>query len=185
MILVFMKTFSFVYDPAVQTSVCRLRNIVQRSVVVFSGVPSLVKPDDGGELQLLTHLDANKWAESWSKYAKTLDQDQQMCESLQLQEITNIYTTENYFYFGYFPQTGGQTRPNEPKYIAVFALLHKKRILSAKLVVVNPKFIYESSNLLEFENALRKLCDDSYVFFKYDELKRPGQMRYYLSFTFS
>lgn len=185
MILVFMGAFSFVYDPVVPNSVCFPRNIVKRSVVVFSGVASLVKPDDGGELQLLTHLGANKWADEWSKYAKTLNQDQQVCESLQLQEMTNIYTTENYFYIGYFPRTGGQARSNEPKYIAVFALLHKKRILTAKLVVVNPKFIYESSHLLEFENGLRKLCDDSYIFFKYDELQRPGQMRYYLSFTFS
>ena len=164
---------------------CHARNDVQRSVVFFSDVANLVKPDDGGELQLLTHLDASKWAENWLKYAKSLDQDQQMCESLQMKEIANVYTTENYFYFGYFPQTDGQARPNEPKYISVSALLHKKRILSAKLVVANPKFIYEPSHLLEFENALRKLCDDSYVFFKYDELKRPGQMRYYLSFTFS
>ena len=185
MLLVFMNAFTFVYNPIVPNGVFFPRNIVKRSVVVYSGVASLVKPGDGEELQVLTHLDAKELAEKWSKYSKTLDQDQQMCESLQLQEMTNVYTTENYFYFGYFPRTGGRAGPNEPKYLAVFALLHKKRTLTAKLIVVNPKYIYETSHLLEFENALRKLCDESYVFFKYDELKRPGQMRYYLSFTFS
>ena len=111
--------------------------------------------------------------------------DEHYCtECLRMKQASNMYTSEEYFYFGFYPEESkcGQF---EPKYMAMFVLDPKKRILNAKLIVENPKFIHEETMLIPFENSLRQLCDESFVFFKFDELKRPGQIRYYYEWTFT
>ena len=145
-------------------------------------------PPSGGELKLLTHLNGAAWAQNWLLHMGRNDTqlyDEHYCtECLRMKQASNMYTTEEYFYFGFYPKESkcGQF---EPKYMAMFVLDPKKRILNAKLVVENPKFIHEETMLIPFEISLRKLCDESFVFFKFDELKRPGQIRYYYEWTFT
>ena len=145
-------------------------------------------PPSGGELKLLTHLNGAAWAQNWLLHMGRNDTqlyDEHYCtECLRMKQASEMYTSEEYFYFGFYPEESkcGQF---EPKYMAMFVLDPKKRILNAKLVVENPKFIHEETMLIPFEISLRKLCDESFVFFKFDELKRPGQIRYYYEWTFT
>jgi hypothetical protein len=143
-------------------------------------------PPPGNALKYLTYMNINAWADNWLTYmqAHPLHDDHYVSECLKLKETCNIYTSDEYFYFGYFPNTGGSGL-YEPKYVTVCELLHSKRTLSVRLVAENPKFIDDDSLLIAFENDLRQLCDTSFVFFKYDELKRPGQMRYYYDWIFT
>ena len=164
-----------------------------RSAIVYSGeggstMLDSLNPPSGGELKLLTNINCNAWAQNWLIHMGRNDTelyDEHYCtECLHMKESSNIYTAEEYFYFGFFPE-GSKCGSYEPKYMALFFLDAKRRAMNAKLIVENPKFIEEDTMLLTFENDVRKLCDESYVFFKYDELKRPGQIRYYYEWTFT
>jgi len=170
-------------------------NVLGRTDLVYnneggsSGLIESLTPPSGGELKLLTHLNANAWAQNWLLYMGREDtenyDDHYSMECLRMKESSNIYTSEEYLYFGFFPDGCSGKAAYEPKYLALFVVQPKKRALNAKLIVENPKFINEETRLVDLENSLRRLCDDSYVFFKFDELKRPGQIRYYYEWTFT
>ena len=163
------------------------RNIVSSDSHTIDFVESLTPPS-GGELKLLTHLNGAAWAQNWLLHMGRNDTelyDEHYCtECLRMKQASNIYTSEEYFYFGFYPEES-DCGLFEPKYMALFVLDAKKRVLNAKLIVENPKFISEGTMLIPFENSIRRLCDESYVFFKFDELKRPGQIRYYYEWTFT
>lgn len=166
----------------------RMRSNIIYNVDDTKLIESLIPPS-GGELKLLTHLNGNAWAQNWLLHMGRNDtavyDDHYCMECLSMKESSNIYTSEEYLYFGFFPEGCKGTAAYEPKYLALFVVQPKKRALNAKLIVENPKYIHEETMLVEFENSLRQLCDESYVFFKYDELKRPGQIRYYYEWTFT
>ena len=184
---------SYIVNPTmypVYTSISPTRS---RSTILYNMddtnlIESLIPPS-GGELKLLTHLNGNAWAQNWLLHMGRNDtevyDDHYCLECLSMKESSNLYTSKEYLYFGFFPEGRKGTAAYEPKYLALFVLQPKKRILNAKLIVENPKYIHEDTCLIEFENSLRQLCDESYVFFKYDELKRPGQIRYYYEWTFT
>ena len=41
-----------------------------------------------------------------------------------------------------------------------------------------------NSSLKEFKQEIKQLTDTAYVFFKYSELNRPEQIRYYLDWNY-
>ena len=180
---------SFIASPCIypfyKTNVCNRYNIINSNSVDL--LESLTPPS-GGELKLLTHLNGAAWAQNWLLHMGRNDTqlyDEHYCtECLRMKQASEMYTSEEYFYFGFYPEKS-KCGPYEPKYMAMFVLDPKKRALNAKLVVENPKFINEETMLIPFENSLMQLCDESYVFFKFDELKRPGQIRYYYEWTFT
>ena len=149
------------------------KNVVYLSDNNGMDILESLTPPSGGELKLLTHLNGAAWAQNWLLHMGRNDTelyDEHYCtECLRMKQASNMYTSEEYFYFGFYPEESkcGQ------------------RILNAKLIVENPKFIHEETMLIPFENSLRQLCDESFVFFKFDELKRPGQIRYYYEWTFT
>jgi len=191
MLLLFVLMTCFIINPfPFPSKVYTIQNNLRRNVIGNLNREDILEsltPPSGGELKLLTHLNGAAWAQNWLIHMARNDTelyDEHYCtECLRMKQASDVYTSEEYFYFGFYPEESkcGQF---EPKYMAMFVLDKKRRALNAKLVVENPKFIHEETMLIPFENSLRKLCDESYVFFKYDELKRPGQIRYYYEWTF-
>jgi len=183
--------FSYIFKPQLYP-IYRPDSIVRSGMIYIKAGDSTMldslNPPSGGELKLLTNLNCNAWAQNWLLHMGRADTelyDEHYCtECLHMKEATSMYTSEEYFYFGFSPD-GSNCGSYEPKYMALFFLDAKRRAMNAKLIVENPKFIGEDTMLVQFENDVRKLCDESYVFFKYDELKRPGQIRYYYEWTFT
>ena len=192
MIALLIALISYVVKPVMypvyRTTIKPRGNYVYNSGGGYETMLESLTPPSGGELRLLTHLNGNAWAQNWllhmgRNYTELYD-DHYPTECGNMKEASNIYTSEEYFYFGFFPRSS-KCGQHEPKYMALFVLQPKQRAMNAKLIVENPKYIHEDTMLIEFENSLRQLCDESYVFFKYDELKRPGQIRYYYEWTFT
>jgi hypothetical protein len=175
--------------PVYRSTVKGRGNLVYNNEGDSSSLIDSLTPPSGGELKLLTHLNGNAWAQNWLLHMGRNDtavyDDHYCMECLSMKESSNIYTSEEYLYFGFFPDGCSGKAAYEPKYLALFVVQPKKRALNAKLIVENPKFINEETRLIDLENSLRRLCDESYVFFKFDELKRPGQIRYYYEWTFT
>jgi hypothetical protein len=175
--------------PVYRSTVKGRGNLVYNNEGDSSSLIESLTPPSGGELKLLTHLNGNAWAQNWLLHMGRTDtevyDDHYCTECLSMKESSNIYTSEEYLYFGFFPDGCSGKAAYEPKYLALFVVQPKKRALNAKLIVENPKFINEETRLIDLENSLRRLCDESYVFFKFDELKRPGQIRYYYEWTFT
>jgi len=191
MFSLFIALLSFIVNPSIypffKTDIYNRYDIIKCNGHNTDFLESLTPPS-GGELKLLTHLNGNAWAQNWLLHMGKNDTelyDEHYCtECLRMKQASNLYTSVDYFYFGFYPDDS-KCGPYEPKYMALFVLDPKKRVLNAKLIVENPKFIHEETMLIPFENSLRQLCDESFVFFKYDELKRPGQIRYYYEWTFT
>ena len=138
-------------------------------------------PPSGGELKLLTSLNAENWAFNWlmmmsSESTPEYDEHYYM-DLFNLKGLANMYTTEEYFYLGFFPD--GKFCNEGPKYIGLFELHHSKRMMNSKIIVENPHYIDEESCFQNFRDSLVILSDQSHVFLNYKELNRPGQIRFY------
>ena len=144
-----------------------------------------LEPPSGGQLKLLNHLNAGNWAYSWLMYISSekteyFDEHYYM-DYFNMRGLCNIYTNANFFYLGYFPD--GVICDKGPMYIALFELMHSKRIFNCKIIIQNPQYITYNSSLIEFKEEIKHLTDTAYVFFKYSDLKREGQIRYYLEWN--
>lgn len=138
-------------------------------------------PPSGGELKLLTSLNAENWAYNWlmmisSENTPEYDEHYYM-DLFNLRGMANMFTTEQYFYLGFFPS--GKFCHEGPKYIGLFELQHSARIMNTKILVENPHYIQEDSHFENFKESLIILTDASHVFLNYNELNRPGQIRFY------
>lgn len=138
-------------------------------------------PPSGGELKLLTSFNAENWAYNWlmmisSDNTPEYDEHYYM-DLFNLKGLSNMYTTDEYFYLGFFPD--GKFCNEGPKYIGLFELQHKKRTMNAKIIVENPHYIDEESCFYNFRDSLIFLTDQSRVFLNYKDLKMPSQIRFY------
>ncbi len=145
-----------------------------------------LEPPSGGSLKLLTHLNAASWSHNWLTYISAdgtpeFDEHYYM-DYFNMRGLSNIYTNTDFFYLGYYPD---EMRCNEgPMYIALFELLHSKRVFNCKIIIENPHYIHYNSTLKEFKHEVKYLTDTAYVFFKYTDLNTPGQLRYYLDWNY-
>lgn len=145
-----------------------------------------LEPPSGGSLKLLTHLNAASWSHNWLTYISAdgtpeFDEHYYM-DYFNMRGLSNIYTNTDFFYLGYYPD---EMRCNEgPMYIALFELLHSKRVFNCKIIIENPHYIHYNSTLKEFKHEVKHLTDVAYVFFKYTDLNTPGQLRYYLDWNY-
>lgn len=145
-----------------------------------------LEPPSGGSLKLLTNLNAGSWSYNWLMYISAEDtpefDEHYYMDYFNMRGMSNIYTNSNFFYLGYFPDN---IICNEgPMYIALFELLHSKRIFNCKIIIENPHYIMYDSTLKEFKQEIKQLTDTAYVFFKYSDLNTHGQLRYYLDWNY-
>ena len=157
---------------------CRHRDIVCDDSLITS-----LESGGSSELKLLTHLNAESWAHSWLMYISdetTPDFDEHYYRDyLNMLSVASGYTSKEYFYLGFFPS--GTRTYEGPKYIGVFQLIPQKRVFDTIIIMENPYYLDDPSNLTDFKNNVIYLTEASYVFFKFSGLKRPEQMRYYLA----
>jgi len=148
---------------------------------------SSLEPPSGGQLKLLTHLNAASWSQNWlmyisSKHTPEFDEHYYM-DYFNMRGMSNIYIDRNFFYLGFFPDN--IITKKGPRYISLFELDNPKRLFSCKIIIENPQYIMYNSSLKEFKNEIKHLTDDAYVFFNYNELNRPEQIRYYLEWNYN
>ena len=148
---------------------------------------SSLEPPSGGQLKLLTHLNAASWSYNWLMYIssdKTPDFDEHYyMDYFNMRGMSNIYTDNDYFYLGFFPDK--VITNNGPRYISLFELNNVKRVFNCKIIIENPHYIMYNSSLKEFKQEIKQLTDAAYVFFKYSDLNRPEQIRYYLDWNYN
>ena len=155
--------------------------IKPRCNIICTDLENSLIPPSGGELKLLTSVNSENWAQNWlmmisSKNTKEYDEHHYM-DLLNLKGMSNMYTSEEYFYIGFFPE--GKFCNHGPKYIGLFELEHDKRIFNTKIIVENPNYTDEDSSFYSFKNQLTMLTDSSYIFLNHQELNRPSQIRFY------
>jgi hypothetical protein len=162
-------------------------DVPKRHTCLFNGEDSLISSleEFGGspELKLLTHLNAESWANAWlmhiSHETTPFFDEHYYRDYLNMLCVSSGYTSKEYFYLGFYPE---EMRNIEgPKYIGVFKLLHKQRIFDTVIIIENPYYIDDPSHLINFKYILMHTTDASHIFFKFNGLKRPDQMRYYLA----
>lgn len=168
---------NFVYKPIVSP---RARLFLDMDLI------HSLEPPSGGSLKLLTHLNAASWSYNWLMYISAADtpefDEHYYMDYFNMRGLSNIYTNSNFFYLGYFPD--GMKCDEGPMYIALFELLHSKRVFNCKIIIENPHYIHYNSTLKEFKHEVKHLTDVAYVFFKYTDLNTPGQLRYYLDWNY-
>tara|TARA_Y100000992_G_C21211537_1_gene465712 strand:+ start:216 stop:794 length:579 start_codon:yes stop_codon:yes gene_type:complete len=177
--------FSFIYQ---------FHNPVYRAVTIprsslFLEETNLIhslEPPSGGSLKLLTHLNAGSWSYNWLMYISSEDtpdfDEHYYMDYFNMRGMSNVYTNNKFFYLGFYPDN---VNCNEgPMYIALFELMYSKRIFNCKIIIQNPHYIMYNSSLKEFKQEIKQLTDSAYVFFKYSELNRPEQIRYYLDWNY-
>lgn len=146
-----------------------------------SFISSLESPGNG-ELKLLTHLNAENWAHNWLMHISDESTPQfdehYYRDFLNMLSVAPSYTSKEFFYLGFFPK---DSRNYEgPRYIGVFELIHPKRTFDTIMIMENPHYLDDPSDLIDFKHQIIHLTESSFVFFRFDKLRRPEQMRYFL-----
>ncbi len=162
---------------------------IRHGHVFLEGEESLIKslePPSGGELKLLTHLSTENWAHNWLLYIANSGveyNDNYYMDYFSMKGMSNMYTSPEFFYLGYFPDSRITTQG--PKYVGLFELQYKKRIFNTKCIMENPYYMEDKSELLQFKDLVTQLTDNAHVFFNYKDLNKPGQIRYLLQWNFN
>ena len=147
------------------------RPIVKPILIQLDDEESLqqsLEPPAGGELKLLTYIGAENWAHKWLLYIANSGveyNDNYYNDYFTMKGMTNMYTSPEYFYLGYFPDS--RITFEGPKYIGLFELQYKKRIFNAKCIIENPFYMEDESELLYFKELIIQLTESAYVFFNY------------------
>lgn len=181
MISILYLFFSFIHIPDVfyckpKFSRCTIPYLESNNTLEMS-----LEPPSGGELKLLTHLNAENWAHNWVMFIANSGveyDDHYYLDYFTMKGMSNMYTSSEYFYLGFFPDS--IITNHGPKYIGLFELQHSKRIFNTKCIIENPYYIDGDSELDLFKEYIINLTENAYVFFKYTDLNTPGQVRYYL-----
>lgn len=174
--------FSFVFNPNM-----KFKTFTPRcNIVCEDEINNSLIPPSGGELKLLTHLNAENWAYNWIMMIsseETPNYDEHFYINLfAMRGMANMYTSSKYFYIGYFPN--GKICKDGPKYIGLFELNHSKRLMNAKILIENPHYIDDVSCLTKFRDSIFVLTNTSQVSLNFQELNKPGQNRYYYSWLY-
>ena len=181
MISVLYLIFSFICVP----DVFYYKHSFSRHTIPYlesnNTIEMALEPPSGGELKLLTHLNAENWAHNWVMFIANSGveyDDHYYLDYFTMKGMSNMYTSSDYFYLGFFPDS--IITNHGPKYIGLFELQHSKRIFNTKCIIENPYYIDGDSELDVFKEYIINLTENAYVFFKYTDLNTPGQVRYYL-----
>jgi len=180
--LSFLKMPMLNYEPPIK-HISRHSNIIIKDKNM-SLIKSL-QPSGDDELKLMKHIDVEIIAHNWLMHLSNSNEEYDehyYMDYFNMRGMVNMYNGREYFYIGYFPKCESILGP---KYIGLFELQHKKRILNTKLIIENPKYISGESLLLEYKDLMLILTDKAFVFLNYKELNRPEQIRYYYEWKYN
>ena len=182
MLSILLFASAFIYAPKMLHAKCSfIRSNIPYLISNSSNLIRSLEPPSGGELKLLTHLSAEQWSHNWILYIANSEvqySDHYYLDYFTMKGMANMYTSSEYFYLGYFPNS--IITNQGPKYIGLFNLDYKKRIFNTKCIIENPYYMDGDSELTNFKKHIIDLTESAYVFFKYTDLNTPGQVRYYL-----
>lgn len=137
-------------------------------------------------IKLLTSEITYEWAKNWiydmvnikSEIPQFMYQDMFI-----MRDYSNRNKNTLYLYISYYPSDIPGTYG--PYFISALKLIPEKKELMTEIIIQNPNLVhYYSDNplyLINFKYELEKLCIDSGVFFKFNNLKNLDNKRYYYS----
>ena len=140
-------------------------------------------------IKLITSEITHEWAKNWIYDMVNMESNfpQFMYQDM---FIMRDYSERNknplYFYIAYFPpEISGRYGPY---FISVFRLHPPKKLFMSELLIQNPNHIEDYGDstkyLVDFKYQLEKLCIDSGVIFKFDNLKKLDNKRYYYTWLY-
>ncbi len=154
---------------------------------IYNNLKYEIIPPSGGQLKLLTSLSASNWANDWIisiSSENTPEYDYHYySDYFNMLSMANIYDDKKYFYLGFFPDK--KINNNGPRYIGLFELQYKECTMNTKLIIENPHYIEDPSDLVVFRNCLLDLTRDAMVFLNFRELNRAEQLRYYYEWYYN
>ena len=141
------------------------------------------------DLKLLTAFSASEWARTWI-YEMTQVKDYfppfMFTDMFRMCDFGVVNNSKHYFYIGYYPSFVGSSKG--PYYIGAFELNAKSREFITHIIIQNPfhcaEDFYDKEKIVNYKKELQALCNDSFVFFKYSNLKNTSDERYYYSWLY-
>lgn len=140
-------------------------------------------------IKLLTSEITHEWAKNWiydmvhihSYFPQFMYQDMFIMRDYSMRHSNTLY-----FYISYYPTDIPGTYG--PYFISVLKLNPSKKELMADMVIQNPNLVQDYGDnpmyLIDFKYELEKLCIDSGVFFKFNNLQKLDNKRYYYSWLY-
>jgi len=141
------------------------------------------------DLKLLTPFSVSEWARTWI-YEMTQVKDYfppfMFNDMFRMRDFGVVNNSKHYFYIGYYPSFVDSSKG--PYYIGAFELNAKSREFITHIIIQNPfhcaENFYDKEKIVNYKKELQALCNDSFVFFKYSNLKNTKNERYYFSWLY-
>lgn len=141
------------------------------------------------DLKLLSSLSTGEWMRTWlyemvhvPDYFPTF----MYHDMFRMREFSQKNNSKNYFFIGYFPNDINLKQG--PFYIGAFELVPRIREFKTFIIIQNPYYCaentYDENKIKNFKKELLALCNDSSVFFKFNNLKNNNDQRYYYSWFY-
>lgn len=141
------------------------------------------------DLKLLSSFSSAEWCKTWlyemihvhDFFPTFMFQDM-----FRMRDFSQKNNSKQYFYIGYYPNDTNLKKG--PFYIGAFELVPEKREFRTYIIIQNPYYcaenIYDENKMKNFKKELIAMTKDSYVFFKYNNLKDTSDQRYYYSWLY-
>ena len=141
------------------------------------------------DLKLLSSFSSAEWCKTWlyemihvPDYFPTF----MFQDMFRMRDFSQKNNSKQYFYIGYYPSDSNLKKG--PFYIGAFELVPEKREFRTYIIIQNPYYcaenIYDENKMKNFKKELIAMTKDSYVFFKYNNLKDTSDQRYYYSWLY-
>ena len=141
------------------------------------------------DLKLLSSFSSAEWCKTWlyemihiPDYFPTF----MFQDMFRMRDFSQKNNSKQYFYIGYYPSDSNLKKG--PFYIGAFELVPQKREFQTYIIIQNPYYcaenIYDENKMKNFKKELIAMTKDSYVFFKYNNLKDTPDQRYYYSWLY-
>lgn len=140
-------------------------------------------------IKLLTSEITYEWARTWiydmvniqTQFPQFMYQDMFIMRDYSMRHSNTLY-----FYISYYPADIPGTYG--PYFISALKLIPEKKQLMTDMIIQNPNLVQDYGDnpryLIDFKYELEKLSIDSGVFFKFNNLKKLENKRYYYSWLY-
>jgi len=141
------------------------------------------------DLKLLSSFSAIEWAKTWIYemiHVPDFFPTFMYYDMFKMRDFGQKNNSKNYFYIGYYPIDVNLKQG--PFYIGAFELVPSMREFRTFIIVQNPYHcadnIYDVNKIKDFKKELLALCNDSSVFFKFNNLQNTSDQRYFYSWLY-
>lgn len=140
-------------------------------------------------IKLLTSEITHEWAKNWiydmvniqTQFPQFMYQDMFIMSDYSMRNSNTLY-----FYISYYPIDIPGTYG--PYFISALKLIPEKKQLMTEMIIQNPNLVQDYGDnpryLIDFKYELENLCIDSGVFFKFNNLEKLENKRYYYSWIY-